>query len=305
MTTVIVLLSGVTMLALAMVAGVVLGWADRKFFVEVDPRVDAVAKALPQANCGNCGFIGCADFAEAVVAGKAKVDGCPPGGPTVAAAVAAIMGSEVQDSWPYKAVLHCAANASQRKGQVPYDGEKTCAAANMISGIQGCVYGCLGFADCVRVCNYDALVMDEGLPKVIYDNCVGCQACAKECPRNLFTMVPFKAERMLVVACSNKDTGKDVKEVCEVGCTGCKSCSKQSELFTMVENVPVIDYGRYLPSADLAASIDKAIEKCPMESLVFVGKPTPKDLAATAHEVLPARVESKFETTVDKTEWWG
>lgn len=304
-TTVVVLLSGATMLALAVVAGVVLGWAERKFFVEVDPRIEAVQKALPQANCGGCGFIGCADFAEAVVAGKAPVNGCPPGGPTVAAAVAAIMGTEVTESWPYKAVLHCSAKTHQRKGKSAYDGEQTCSAANMISGIQGCVYGCLGFADCVKVCNYNALEMEEGLPKVIYDNCTGCQACAKECPRNLFTMVPFKAERMLVVACANKDTGKDVKDVCEVGCTGCKSCSRVTDLFTMVDNIPVIDYNRYLPSADLAESIEKAIDKCPMESLVFVGKPTAKDLALTAHETLPGRVEGEFKTTVDKTEWWG
>ena len=42
-----------------------------------------------------------------------------------------------------------------------------------------------------------------------------------------------------------------------------------------------------------------------MASLIYVGKPTAGDLAATAHEELPERVEGEFETTVDKTEWWG
>lgn len=301
-TTVVVILSGATMLGLAAVMGVVLGWANKTFHVEVDPKVQAVSNALPQANCGGCGFVGCSEFAEAVVEGRAPVDGCPPGGPSTASAVADIMGVEVDAKYPYKAVLHCAASERQRLGKMPYIGEQTCKAANMISGIQGCTYGCLGFGDCVDVCNYSALEMHEGLPKVIYDNCVGCRACEKECPRNLYTMVPFKAERMLVVACSNQDTGKDVKAVCEVGCTGCKSCERASELFHMEDNVPIIDYDSYLPSAE---SLPTAIDKCPMESLIYVGKPTAEDVAATAHEELPKRVEGDFETTVDKTEWWG
>ncbi|HAU38841.1 MAG TPA: electron transporter RnfB, partial [Phycisphaerales bacterium] len=52
----------------------------------------------------------------------------------------------------------------------------------------------------------------------------GCGACAKVCPRNIITMVPFKADRMYVVACCNQDFGKDVKAVCNVGCIGCKAC---------------------------------------------------------------------------------
>jgi RnfABCDGE-type electron transport complex B subunit len=302
-TTVVIILAGGTMLGLATAMSFVLGWANRAFHVEVDPKVAAVQDALPQANCGACGYVGCAEFAEAVAKGEAPVDGCPPGGPSVSAEVASIMGVDVEESYPYKAVLHCAAKTSQRKGRIPYIGEQTCKAANMVSGIQGCTYGCLGFADCVEACNYDALVMKEGLPEVIYDNCVGCRACERECPRHLFTMVPFKAERMLVVACSNKDTGKEVKAVCEVGCTGCKSCERQAgELFHMEDNVPVIDYDHYLPSAE---ALTKAVDKCPMESLLYVGKPTAMDIAKTADEELPERVEGSGKTTVDQTEWWG
>ncbi|RMF76740.1 MAG: RnfABCDGE type electron transport complex subunit B [Acidobacteria bacterium] len=304
-TTIVVILAGATMLTLAAVMGVLLGWANRVFHVEVDPRVEKVAAVLPQANCGACGQVGCGEFAEAVVAGKAAVTACAPGGPSVAQQIAALLGVEVEQTWPYKAVLHCAADFDKRKGRMPYDGEKTCKAANVISGIQGCVYGCLGFGDCVEVCNYDALVMENGLPRVIYDNCVGCRACAEECPRNLFTMVPFKAERMLVVACANKDNGKDVKEVCEVGCIGCGVCAKVSDLLEMKDGIPEIKYDSYLPSAQLQESLDTAIEKCPMESLVYVGKPTAEDLAATAHEELPERIEDSFETTVDRTEWRG
>jgi RnfABCDGE-type electron transport complex B subunit len=305
--TVVIILSGATMLGLATVMSVILGWANEAFHVEVDPKIEAVQNALPQANCGACGFVGCADFAEAVVKGDAPVDGCPPGGPSCAAEVAEIMGVEVEEKWPYKAVLHCGARYPQRLHQMDYKGEKTCKAANVISGIQGCTYGCLGFADCMHACDYDAISMDDGLPVVDYDACVGCRACERECPRNLYSMVPFKAERMLVVACSNHDTAKEVKAVCTIGCTGCKQCEKQAgELFHMKDNVPEIDYEHYLPSAqETHDAIQKALDKCPMESLVYVGKPSAADIAATADEKLPERVEGNFETTVDKTEWWG
>ena len=53
--------------ALGILAGVLLTVASKVFAVEVDERVDAIAEALPQANCGACGFSGCADYADTIV----------------------------------------------------------------------------------------------------------------------------------------------------------------------------------------------------------------------------------------------
>ena len=58
---------------IGMIAAVALGLAAKKFAVEVDPRELAVLEALPGANCGACGFPGCAGYAKALVAGT--VDG--------------------------------------------------------------------------------------------------------------------------------------------------------------------------------------------------------------------------------------
>jgi ferredoxin len=177
----------------------------------------------------------------------------------------------------------------------------TCAAANLVAGVQGCAYGCLGLGDCVRACRYDAIHVVDGLATVDYDRCIGCKACSQVCPRNIISMVPFKTERMFVVACSNKDMGPDVRLVCEVGCIGCQACSRKSELIEMDGNLPIVDYEKYEPGADFAP----AMEKCPRESMVVVGKPSPADLAAVADEELPDRVEADFKTTVDDTEWRG
>ena len=295
------LLAGVVLALLAVAVGLILGWADRTFHVEVDPKVEAILKALPGANCGGCGFIGCAEYAEAVAKGGADVTLCGPGGTSCAEALAAIMGVEIDESFPYRAVVHCAAHWNQRLQRMPYDGEPTCAAANLVAGVQGCTFGCLGLDDCTRACRYDAIHSIDGLATVDYEKCIGCKACARVCPRNIITMVPFKAERMLVVACSNQDKGPDVKEVCEVGCIGCTACSRHADPMQMAGNLPMIDYDRYGGETDFAV----ARQKCPRASMLFVGKPTAKDLAAVAEEELPKRVEVDFKTTVDDTEWRG
>lgn len=103
---------------------------------------------------------------------------CAPGGASCAERIAEIMGVEVKPSFPYRAVVHCWAGWSERLGLARYVGEPTCAAANLVSGYQGCTYGRLGLGDCVRVCDYDAIHVTDGLARVDYRNYVGCKACA-------------------------------------------------------------------------------------------------------------------------------
>ena len=287
MTAAAVGLAGLTMLTLALAMSAVLGWASRRFHVEVDPRVESVDAALPGANCGGCGYIGCTDYAEAVVNTDADVALCAPGGPSCAGALAEIMGVEVERTWSYRAVVHCAATTEQRLGRHEYLGEQTCAAANVVSDVQGCVYGCLGLSDCVRSCDYDAIHVIDGLARVDYRKCTGCGACIDACPRHIISRIPFKAEQVLVVACSNQDFGADVKKVCSVGCIGCKACEKLSELIAMSGHLPEIDYEVETHTAD---DFSASIEKCPMESLIWVGTPSEKDLAATLDEELPERI---------------
>ncbi len=286
-TLVIILLAAGTMLVLALFMGYVLGWANKTFHVDVDPRVEQVIEALPGVNCGTCGFPGCSEYAEAVVAGSAPPDKCSVGGASCAQEIAKILGIELEESLAYRAVVHCGGRCDDKLQCREYRGEPTCAAADIISGVQGCTYGCLALEDCVRACKFDAIHMVDALARVDYDKCVGCGACVKACPRHIISMVPFNTEQMLVVACANKDFGKDVKAVCKVGCIGCKACQKINELFDVRENIPQIDYDKYDPANtdDLYA----AIEKCPTNSLIMVGKPSEKHLATVADEQTPAQ----------------
>ena len=132
----IVILAAATMFVLALFMAYVLGWANKTFHVKVDPRIEQAIEALPGANCGGCGYVGCSEYAEAVVAGKAPVDRCPVGGVSCATALAKVLGVELEESWPYRPVVHCGATYDDRLGRNDYRSEPTCGAANIISGVQ-------------------------------------------------------------------------------------------------------------------------------------------------------------------------
>jgi len=267
------LMAALVLFGLTLVFAGLLGFAKEKLRVDEDPRIPLVIEQLPSANCGGCGFAGCADFAKAVVGGRAEPTGCPVGGAKTAEAVAQVMGVEVVKTFPYRPVIHCGAKAQHRLGRVPYEGVPTCVEANVIGVTQGCTYGCLGFGDCVAVCNYDAMRMEDGLPVINYDNCTGCGACAKACPRGIIENIPFKQERMLVISCANKEPGKSVKQVCEVGCIGCKLCQRMmGDLFDIRDNLAYLNYENYSGEEDFT----EVIKKCPAEVMVYFGKPKPQ-----------------------------
>ncbi|MDX2500388.1 MAG: (Fe-S)-binding protein [Deltaproteobacteria bacterium] len=303
MTWVTIGLSATTMLTLAVVLSYILGWASKKFQVDVDERVLTIIEALPGANCGGCGYVGCGEYAEAVALESEIVTKCTVGGQSCALQVAAIMGVEIGETLPYRPIVHCGAHYADRLGRTEYRGEMQCAAANLVTDVQGCTYGCLGFGDCARVCNFDALHVIDGLATVDYEKCTGCGACAKVCPRNIITLTAFKSDQMLAVTCSNKDKGKDVIAVCNVGCIGCGACARTSSLFTLKDNLSTINYDAYEPACSL--EVLEACEKCKRQRLVFVGKPTATDLEKAADLDSPVVVEPDFKTTVDDTEWRG
>ena len=100
---------------MGILAGVLLTVASKVFAVEVDERVDAIAEALPQANCGACGFSGCADYADAIVNKGAECNLCRPGGEAAAKKIAEIMGVEVTVTEPQVAFVRCSGDCSHTR----------------------------------------------------------------------------------------------------------------------------------------------------------------------------------------------
>ncbi len=299
-----ILYAGLSMLGIVLVFATGLVIANVKLAVFVDPKQAAIERALPGANCGNCGVPGCGQYAKAVFEGTLPMTKCSVGGPSVVTQIAAILGVEAKETYPYRPVIHCGAKLSDRLQLGHYTGEQTCVSANVVGGVMGCVYGCLGLGDCVRSCEYDAMRMEDGLPIIDYEKCIGCGACVRACPRQIIEQIPFKVERMMVVACNNHDPAKAVREVCKVGCIGCGACARLlPEIFAMKDNLAAIDYEK------LTAEIDfgPAVAKCPMDSMVYFGKPLPQyeeQLAGVEGSGAAAK-PSKPDTTAEDLAWRG
>ena len=96
---------------------------------------------------------------------------------------------------------------------------------------------------------------------------------------------------------------KYVRQVCKVGCIGCGMCARKSDLFKVEDNLAHIDYDQYDPESMDEAQL--ALEKCPMNGILYIGKPGPEDLEQVDGEDVGEPVRDEFQTTVDDTEWHG
>ena len=235
--------------------GAVLAAASKVFYVETDPRLDKLNECLPGANCGGCGYAGCAGYAEAVLNGEAEIGKCASGGNECAQAMAEIMGVVAGEVTRKVALVRCSGEKTYDsqgnlvtgvRTKAEYEGFRDCIAASKVGGNGpiSCKYGCLGFGTCVKACKYDAISVVNGVAKVNEDRCVGCLACANVCPRNL--IVAVEPNRNVVIACNSMAKGAVTTRGCTVGCIGCGLCKKicPEGAITVTNNLAVIDYSK-------------------------------------------------------------
>ena len=242
--------------ALGIISGAALTAASKVFEVKEDKRITEINDALPQANCGGCGYSGCADYAAAVVERGADCNLCRPGGDATAARIAAIMGKEARDVVELTAFVRCSGDCDATPNKYLYDGIQSCAACNMYyNGSKLCTSGCLGYGDCVNVCPTGAIRIKNRIAVVDHRLCIGCGLCATACPNKLIAIRP--STQKVEVLCSSKDTAKDTKKICPNGCVGCKLCEKNcpSEAIKVINNHAVIDY-------DLCTNCGTCVEVC-------------------------------------------
>lgn len=239
-------------------AGVLLTAASSIFAVKTDPRIEEVNEALPQINCGACGFSGCADYAKAIVENGAETNLCKPGGAKSAGAISEIMGVSSDGTEQQTAVVRCSGSCDTETVDFEFHGVSTCRSAKRFyGGMWGCKFGCLGQGDCVDVCPTGAVSVNDGLASVSSEKCIGCGLCVKVCPNNIIEL--RKSSAAVDVLCSSNDFGKNVKTVCKSGCIGCKICEKQCEFdaIHVTDNIARIDY-------DKCTACGKCAEKCPV-----------------------------------------
>ena len=247
-----------TMGALGFLFALGLVFAYRKLAVEIDPRIEKIAESLPQANCAACGYAGCQALAEAIAAGKAAADSCPVGGAESAGKISGILGVEAGEVIKKVARLHCRGTKDAAPRRSEYLGLKTCYASHLMGGDKLCTYGCLGLADCVRSCVFNAMYMEEdGLPVIIEENCTACGKCIEACPRNLLELHPISQN--ILVFCRSEDRGAVARKACKNACIACGICSRACpEAIVIENNLAVITDYKKIPPEKIPE-----IEKCP------------------------------------------
>ncbi|MEG2435449.1 MAG: RnfABCDGE type electron transport complex subunit B, partial [Ruthenibacterium sp.] len=212
--------------------------------VSEDARIGEVQGVLPGANCGACGYAGCADYAKAIVEG-APVNKCVPGGAATAAAAAAIMGVVAGDVVKRKAIIACQGNYDHTEDKYLYEGIESCVACNALyKGRATCEYGCLGYGDCVKACKFDAITVSDGLARINPEKCTGCGACEQACPKKVIWISP-ESEKP-VVLCANHERGALTRKACTAGCIGCMKCEKSCPegAIKVTNNVARVDYDK-------------------------------------------------------------
>ena len=159
------MLNAVVVLALlGLTIGLVLGVAAQRLKVEENPVARGIERLLPGSQCGQCGFAGCGPAAQAIADGSAPITACPPGGNSLVAKIAALMGVVLDAD---------AMGWDERRAAIV--GEELC----------------IGCTKCFRVCPTDAIV---GAPKQIHsvlrDYCTACGLCVDACPTETMHLVP-------------------------------------------------------------------------------------------------------------------
>jgi electron transport complex protein RnfB len=132
---------------------------------------DSIDAILPQTQCTKCGYPSCRRYAEAVAAGEAEINQCPPGGEAGVHELAALLGRESKPLNP--------ANGVEAPRRVAVIDEARC----------------IGCTLCIQACPVDAIVGAAKLMHtVVTELCSGCDLCVVPCPVDCIDMVPARGD---------------------------------------------------------------------------------------------------------------
>jgi Na+-translocating ferredoxin:NAD+ oxidoreductase subunit B len=133
---------------------------------------DQILDALPQTQCTRCGYADCAGYAQAIAAGEAPINQCPPGGAEGIARLAQLTGQP-------EAPLNPAFGL---------EGPLTVAVIDEA--------WCIGCTLCIKACPTDAILgSNKRMHTVIEPHCTGCELCLPVCPVDCIQLENVSGER--------------------------------------------------------------------------------------------------------------
>ncbi len=154
---------------LAGLFGLLLGFAAIRFKVDSNPIADRIDALLPQTQCGQCTYAGCRPYAEAMAAGEADINQCPPGGQVTIQALSDLLGVDTKP-------------LNDKHGEHK---EKTVAIIDEQT--------CIGCTLCIQACPVDAILgAAKQMHTIIEAECTGCELCLPPCPVDCILMVPLE-----------------------------------------------------------------------------------------------------------------
>ncbi|HEX6203150.1 MAG TPA: (Fe-S)-binding protein [Thermoanaerobaculia bacterium] len=259
-------LATAVMAGLGVLFGVILALANRYLRVEEDPRIEQVEGMLPGSNCGACGEPGCRALAEKIVAGVVAPSKCTVSSPAGIEAIAEYLGVDAGEEVKRVARIHCGGGLGRARQLASYEGFASCRAAHLVGGGGlECSWGCLGLADCVDACTFDAMWMNAfRLPVVDPDLCTACGDCVDACPRALIDLLPITQH--LIVQCRAPLAADEARRLCKTACDACGRCAADAApgLIRMEGNLPVIDLSAGGPESPAATW------RCPTGAIAWV-----------------------------------
>ena len=241
---------------LGIVTGLILAIASKLLRITRDPRIDEIIDCLPGANCGGCGYAGCASLAEAIVKDEAKPTACPSADDITK--IGEIMGVKVEKQRKMVAHVLCSGAFDTAKRRFHSQDITDCYAAEVLGGgDKHCAAGCIGLGSCVEKCVYGALSIVNGVAVADRDKCRSCGVCVDVCPKGIIRMIPY--DRHYFVRCASPEKGKTVRMQCDAGCISCRLCEKSCPIgaITLTDGkIAVINYEK-------CTGCGTCVSKCP------------------------------------------